>query len=241
MFFSGQSLQVVGHRGWAARHPDNSAIGIGAAFGVVDMVEVDIRRCADGPLVLSHDPEIGGHVVADTPWDRLREVGLGEGQRPVLLSEILRSFPDKAFNLEVKNSPFEPGFESEFGLALETAELSRPGDLLSSFYWPTMDAVRASYPRVATGLLLEDDIDLDAAIDHAIERGHAAVIPHWPMLDRAAGIGAIRRAHDAGIGVATWTVNDEAVANRLASAGVDAIITDDPGGLVAALGDQEQR
>jgi glycerophosphoryl diester phosphodiesterase len=48
----------------------------------------------------------------------------------------------------------------------------------------------------------------------------------------AAGITA---AHDAGLEVMVWTVNDIGIAQRLADGGVDAMCTDDPAALLAGL------
>jgi glycerophosphoryl diester phosphodiesterase len=39
--------------------------------------------------------------------------------------------------------------------------------------------------------------------------------------------------------VATWTVNDDEVARRLARLGVDALITNDPGRIVDAIEETE--
>lgn len=230
---------MVGHRGYPARFPDNTMAGMALAFGVVDMVETDIRRTADGQLVLSHDPHIADLVVSETAWADLKAIDLGAGQRPILLAEALQAFPGRSFNLEVKNIPGEPGFEPNHLLAIETADVSRPGDLMSSFHWPTMDAVRSARPDVATGLLLDRDLQPDVAIAHAAELGHVAVIPEWRILTGPDGADLVKSAHDAGIGVATWTVNDDEVARRLARFGVDAIITNDPRRIVDAIEETE--
>jgi glycerophosphoryl diester phosphodiesterase len=235
MFFTRGGVQIVGHRGFPARFPDNTMAGFAAAFGEVDMVETDVRRSSDDRLVLCHDPVVGSHVVAETDWDVIRAVDLGAGQRPILLQEALAAFPDRGFNLEVKNWPADPGFEEDGRIGVEVAALARPGDLLSSFHWPTMDAVKVDRPDVATGLLLESHVAFDAAIDHAIERSHAVVIPEWSMLVGPGGAELIELAHRGGLGVATWTVNDVQVARRLARIGVDAIITNDPRMMVDAL------
>jgi glycerophosphoryl diester phosphodiesterase len=101
MIFRGNVLDVVGHRGWPRRFPDNTLAGMGAAFGVVDMVETDVRRTADGVLVLSHDPSLLGLVVAESTWADLAQVDLGGGLRPIRLDEALAAFPDRRFDLEV--------------------------------------------------------------------------------------------------------------------------------------------
>jgi glycerophosphoryl diester phosphodiesterase len=198
------------------------------------MVEVDIRVSGDEQLVLSHDPALGGLTVGETPWADLAEVDLGDGFHPASLDQLLEGFPLSPFNLEVKNSPAEPGFDPDHGSALRTAAQSRPGDLLSCFYWPTMDAVRVGFPGVATGLLVDLEWDLASAVDHALAQGHVAVIPHWELALRSGP--ACQIAVDAGLTVAVWTLNDPSLVGELESIGVTAIITDDPGELRRAVG-----
>lgn len=220
-------VRVVGHRGWPTRYPDNVLAGIMAAADVADMVEVDVRSASDGTLVLSHDPYIGGMAIAETPWTDLAAVDVGEGHRPVELARVMAELPDFPLNLEIKNFPGQPGFDSEHGLGLRTAAVARPGDLLTCFYWPTIDAVRDASPETATGLLLDHDWNLADAVDHALSHGHEAVAPQF-QLALSSGA-AVRSAVEAGLSVAVWTLNDASIAKELASMGVTAIITDDPG------------
>jgi glycerophosphoryl diester phosphodiesterase len=227
-------VKVIGHRGWPTRYPDNVLEGIAAALEVADMVEVDIRVSGDQHLVLSHDPALGGLAVGETPWAVLADVDLGGGFHPASLDQLLDRFPSSSFNLEVKNSPGEPGFDPDHGGALRTAARSRPGDLLSCFFWPTMDAVRVGFPGVATGLLVDSDWDVAAAVDHALANGHLAVIPHWELALRSGP--ACQIAAEAGLTVAVWTLNDPSRVGELESIGVTAIITDDPGELRRAVG-----
>lgn len=207
--------------------------GFAAAFELVDMVETDVRRSVDGELVLAHYPWLGDLAVAETPWAVLAELDLGDGHGPARLVEALAAFPDRRFDLEVKNSPLDPGFEEDLALAADTARVARPGDLVSSFYWPNVDLVREVEPEVATGLLVDDGVPVAEAIRRATAAGHVAVIPRWTLL--VADPGLIEQTHDAGLEVVTWTVNDPGIARRLVEDGVDAIITDDPGTMVSVM------
>jgi glycerophosphoryl diester phosphodiesterase len=224
------------------RHPDNTAIAIGAAFGLVDVVETDIRRTRDGRLVLSHDPTLGGHGVAETEWEALRSVDIGEGQRPMLLEEALRMFPDRRFDLEVKNSPFEAGFESGGEIGRDVLAVARPGDLISSFHWLTIDplAIQAADRGIATGMLLDIDMPVGDVVEHAVSVGHMMILPSAARLTEWGPESVIEQCHAAAVRVGTWTVNDPGLGIRLAEAGIDAIITDDPGLLVEALARAEQ-
>lgn len=224
MIFS--EWEVWGHRGWPSRYPDNTAAGIRAAATVAAGVEIDIRRSADGRLVLSHDPEIVGHVVAATPWSVLAGISI-DGHSPALLEEVL-DVP-VLLDLEVKNDPAEPGFDPTHRLAMEVAAHARERDVVTSFWWPSMDAVRESGSEAATGLLFEAPVDPVAAIRHAVDRGHRSIAPHHPLIDAT----LMDVARSEGIDVVAWTVDDLGEAVRLAELGVAAIITNRPGELIA--------
>ncbi len=163
-------VEVIGHRGWPARYPDNTLAGFLAASEVATGVELDVRRSSDGKLVLAHDPLLAGHPVHDTPWELLAELDLGAGHHPALLDEVLAAIPGTPVQLEVKNNPSEPGFEPDHRLALETAARARPGDILTSFNRSTLLRVRRDFPELPTGLAIEFPADLDGG-DRALPRG----------------------------------------------------------------------
>lgn len=224
MIFS--ESEVWGHRGWPSRYPDNTAAGIRAAATVAAGVEIDIRRSADGRLVLSHDPEIAGHVVAVSPWSVLAGLSI-DGHPPALLEDVLEV--PATLDLEVKDDPSEPGFDPTHRLAMEVAAHARRGDVVTSFWWPSMDAVRDSGSDAATGLLFVAPVDPIAAIRHAVDHGHRCVAPHHVLIDPT----LMQVARTEGIEVVAWTVDDVKEAIRLAELGVAAIITNRPGELIA--------
>lgn len=212
-------------------YPDNTLAGFRAAAAVVPMVELDVRRSADGYLVLSHDPEMMGLIVAESVWDDLAGLDLGDGHHPALLDDVFEQIPQLRLDVEVKNSPVEPGFEPDHRTALEVAPRLRSTDILTSFYWPTVDAVKDTFPSVATGLLLGDGGSAADAVVHAVEAGHATIAPHYSLLTEE----VVRRAVESGLAVATWTVNDPESAVAFVSWGVSTIITDDVHRVSAAL------
>jgi glycerophosphoryl diester phosphodiesterase len=220
-------FEVVGHRGWPARFPDNTLSGFLAAAAVADAVESDIRRCGDGRLVLSHDPQIDGMDVASTPWSTLAELDLGDGHHPALLDEVLASIPDTPMQMEIKNMPYEPGFENDHRQGLEAAERARPGDVITSFNWSTLDTVKAHYPEVTTGLCMAAFADVGEAVSHCLRMGHSVLVP-WVDIAQP----EMARAVGAGLAVYPWVVNDPDTAMELAGVGVAGIITDDPVTLV---------
>lgn len=212
---------VVGHRGDTERHPENSLAAILAALEGVGAAEVDIRVSADGQLVLAHDAQVMGRQIAGSTWAELAELRR-DGHPLCLLDEVL-ALPGR-LDLEVKNLPFQAGFDDSGRPALLVASRARPGDIVTSFYWPDMDLVRRRAPEVATGLLVADAGLTEAALEHASEMGHVAVVPEDPLVEADWS----RRAIEAGLEIMVWTVNRPDRARELYQLGAAAIISDVP-------------
>lgn len=220
MITTNSPIAVVGHRGWPTRYPDNTLGGLIAASTVSDAVEIDVRRSADGKLVLSHDPDLAGHVVSQTPWSRLCLLDLGDLHHPALLDEALAALPDTPVQMEIKNLPMEPGFEPDHRLALEAAERTRPGDMVTGFNADTLLAVRRVYPDVPTGLAIPAGVVLDEAVKHCLDVGHRALVPDHSLIVSESNVD---------LSIYPWTVDDPVRARELVELGVTGIITDDPG------------
>ena len=214
---------TVAHRGWPTRYPDNTLSGFLAASLVADAIELDVRRSSDGKLALSHDPELVGMVVSETPWSVLAELDLGGGHHPVLLDEALAALPTMPVQIEAKNCPKEPGYESDHRLALEAADRARPGDIVTSFNPETLEAVRRVYELVPTGLAVEGRRNLDEHVADCVDAGHVALVPDQLMVRDTLDL-----AKREGIDVFPWTVNNPNRIRELVEYGVSGIIGDDP-------------
>jgi len=196
-----------------------------------DGIECDVRRTADGALALHHDAVIEGvGTVAELTVAQLPE-------RVPLLEAVLDALQGSRLNLEIKNLPHEPGYDPEELTARQVATLlaERGGQdsvIISSFTSAALDAVVGIDPDLPTGFLTTADYDQDKALGRAVERGWSALHPHH----RAVTAALVAAAHDQGLAVNTWTVNDPDEARRLAGIGVDGVITDAVGAILAALG-----
>lgn len=221
-----RQIAVIGHRGWRERHPDNSLPGLIAAAVVCDAVEVDVRRSADGKLVLAHDPEIGGLTVASTPWSVLAEVELGGGAKPCLLDEALAALPGIPVLIEIKNTPGESGYEPDHRLGLEAAAMARPSDVLISFNWATVDSVRTTFPERLTGLNVGILGDLEDATRHCRQMGHGYLIPDADLV--LARAEPLPDAIDVVVWSSSGVETDPLSVGELVSKGVWGIITNDP-------------
>ena len=79
--------RLVAHRGYPARYPENSLIGIEAALELgARWVELDVQVTADGVPVAVHDLDlmrVAGRagVICETCWADLGDYDIGEGRR----------------------------------------------------------------------------------------------------------------------------------------------------------------
>ncbi len=196
-----------------------------------DGVELDVRRTADGALAVHHDPDIRGVGPLHTlVADQLPE-------SVARLPDALDACQGLTVNIELKNLPGEPGFDPDERMAREVADLvtatGRESSVVISSFWPgSLDAVRDAGPALATGLLVASWFDPTACVAMALEHGCTAVHPHASLLDES----LMNGAREAGLAVATWTLNDPAQIHAAAGFGVATVITDDVTMALAALG-----
>lgn len=225
---------IIAHRGASAAHPENTVTAFRAAGPLgADAVELDARRTADGAVVVLHDDALAdGRVLVETERADL------PSQIPTL-AEALDACGDLVVNIEIKNWPEDRDFDPTEAVADEVvAELRRRGTpdryLVSSFHRPTIDRVRVASPELATAFLHMREDGL-TALAVAVEHGHGALHPWYGWATEE----VIAAAHEAGVVVNAWTVDDPAVMARLAGWGVDGIVTNVPDTALEVLGLRE--
>lgn len=214
---------VIAHRGASAAAPENTVEAFAAAREMgADWVELDVRRSADGVAVVHHDACLGdGRMIGDLAAAEL------PGHVPSL-AEALEACGPMGVNIEIKNLPEDPDYDGDHLVAnavagLIAAYLGPERAIVSSFNVDAADAVRAADPAVSTAFLY-GFLDPAQAVGRARAHQMAAVHPFDPCVDA----GLVRRAHDAGLAVNVWTVNDPDRMADLVAMGVDGIITDVP-------------
>ncbi|MCZ7530313.1 MAG: glycerophosphodiester phosphodiesterase [Acidimicrobiia bacterium] len=108
-----------------------------------------------------------------------------------------------------------------------------PAVVISSFNVPTLERVREIDRSVDTAWLTLPDLEPLAAVRAAAHRDLQGVHVAHRALSRADVPGVVGRAHDLGVALRPWTVNDAGEIRRFVAAGVDAVITDRPSAAVA--------
>ena len=115
------SIEVVAHRGCWQRAPENSIAASAACRAAgIGIIEIDVRRTADGTLVLMHDETVdrstnGRGAVASMTWEQLAGLRLRQGKggmnaaltehAPPRLADALDAVGDEMLvNLDVKDT-----------------------------------------------------------------------------------------------------------------------------------------
>lgn len=228
-------MLVIGHRGASQAYPENTLAAFRGAIGQgADGVELDVRRTSDGALAVHHDDALAdGRVIVelsrtDLPVDV-----------PVLADSLDVCASLAVVNIEIKNWPDDRDFDPTEQLAADVVALLEARDelddgrnLVSCFHLPTVDRVRELAPGLATAWLLGMVDDPARLIERAAAHGHVAVHPHHLFVNED----FVRRAHDAGLAVNTWTCDEPDRIRWLADLGVDAVVTNVPDVALAAVG-----
>ncbi len=222
---------VLGHRGASAHAGDNTieAFELALAHGA-DGVELDARFTADQVVVLHHDPDVA-EMGPLLHYD-FAAIRSAHPEIPTL-DEALAVLGDLIINVEIKNSPIEPDHDPEHGVADAIVRWVNRHDIhervvVTSFNPDTVVAVRTADPVIVTGQLVNPGIESRELMEWVSAAGHGWIAPYVADVAHCADE-VVTAAHETGLRVAVWTVDDPVVIHTLGAAGVDAIISNDPG------------
>lgn len=239
--------RVMGHRGAAGAAPENTLVGLRAAADQgARWVEFDVMLSGDGVPVLIHDENLKrttgrNALVARTPLAELRALDAGAWFAPAFTGERIPTFEEAlALLLDLSLSPnveIKPskGVDKATARAVMAAlshlwPLERMPVLVSSFSRVCLAVAERDAPQFPRGLLVTRPPRdwSEAARRLGCSTVHVEARRLTPQM--------AERIKAAGYGLAVYTVNDADVARDMIAAGVDCVITDTPGAIIAALG-----
>ena len=235
---------VFGHRGAMARAPMNTMASFELAKSQgADGIELDIHLSRDGQLVVIHDETVdattnGRGDVADLTVEQLKRLDAGAwfareyaDQRIPTLDEVFEGFGDDLLiNVEIKTSRETVGrLEKRLADCVRRHNL-RERVMVSCFDPVILRRVKQMMPMVMMGFIYQPDMP---AAHHLPLKAlwHEARHPRHDMVDE----GYMNWARAQGYYVNVWTVNEPIRALELRRLGVNAIMTDAPDTIVAAL------
>lgn len=247
--------QLFGHRGASGEAPENTRVAFERAIAYgVPYLELDCHATRDGEIVVLHDAElerttdghgpVSAHSFAELErldagyrftLDGQRFPFRGGGVRVPRFSEILHAFPGARLNLEVKQA--EPPIAAEVVRMVRKAN-AESRVLLAAAEEPVLASIRALDPGTALGSSTQDVIDFvraaaEGRLAHFQPRGHALQIPPDALGRPLVTPELVSAAHALGLFVHVWTINDPSEMRRLLALGVDGLMSDLPGLLMA--------
>lgn len=242
---------VIGHRGAAARAPENTLAGFRAAKALgCAWVEFDVRLTADGALVVCHDDTLarttnGIGRISRLPLAAIRQFDAGawfggtfSGEHIPMLEEALALCRELELgaNVEIK---------AERGRGAATAAavadcLDGLGDnlplvLISSFLADAVAEVARLAPQIPRGMLWRN---LPRGWHRLAGRLGCATV-HLGQTDLTPD--TVMQVRGAGYPVLAYTVNDPARARQIYDWGVASVFSDAPDIIRAALAETSDR
>jgi len=229
---------IVGHRGVRGPKPENTLTAIAEAKRQgADAIEIDVRTCATGEVVVFHDPDlhrIAGvqRDVALVSWAELQRVDAGDGERIPRLADVLALARELGLgvNVEIKHDVPRRAVTTS-AVARVLASWDRAHDLIVSSFDPAIVwGHRLLVPRLCHAQIIHESTYHDWALRAArlsrVDGVHTESSITVPV--------RVSRFVQSSF-VNAWTINDPVEARRVFALGVSAVITDRPAEIAAAF------
>jgi glycerophosphoryl diester phosphodiesterase len=231
---------LLGHRGARYTAPENTfaAFDLALAEGA-EGIELDVRMNKSGEVVVLHDGDLrrvtdgaDARRLSALSSDECKRLRLTQGERLPSLVEVLEWSRRHGALVNVEIKADDP---RAWLLVRQVARLTRAAEdlrelLLVSCFNPALAwAFQQLAPEIATAWLVDSS---------ALARAPLRWLRPWAALHPSEKLLNGPRAEQwraAGLRLHVWTVNDPARALELARLGVEALISDNPGQLRAAL------
>jgi len=211
-------VNCIAHRGFCGVNPENTIPAVEDAVRRADGVEVDVRVCGSGELVVCHDETVdrttdgSGAVSAHTAAELATLSVEGSEAGVPTFEAVVDAIPDGVtLHAELK----------ERGTAERAESVVTDADcetVISSFLPDALAEVTA----VPTALAVRE---AEGAVERAAELGCSMLHPTLTVFTSS----LVERAHESGVEVNGWTVVDPEETADLRGAGADGVITDFPG------------
>lgn len=239
-----------GHRGDSTNAPENTLESFRRAVAAgAEGLELDAHMTRDGRLVVIHDDTLGRTTdgegyVRDKTLAEIKQLDAGyrfddgeahpyreEGLRVLTLDEVFKEFPDVAINVEIKEDL--PGIEEAIlavirknGAKERTLVAAGDHEIIKRFREVSGGAVSTSASeREIRNFFFISRMNLESFFQPPYD---ALQIPVVYGGAKVATPRFIEAAHNRGVRVDVWTVNEPDEMNRLLDLGVDVIMTNRP-------------
>ncbi|MCO4760313.1 MAG: glycerophosphodiester phosphodiesterase [Myxococcales bacterium] len=236
------------HRGGMEAGPENTVAAFQAAYDLgFRWMETDVHQTRDGVLVAVHDASLERVAnrdvrVSDVTWAELSAVDLGQGSRVPTFASLVERFPDVRWNIDPKDRAAVPPL-----VRLIRNQKLAHRVCIGSFSDGRLNNVRRALgDKLCTSLgplevvrlrARSLGLPLPARFHPCVRCAQLPVSEHGVSVTDAK---LLAEAHQLGLKVHVWTIDDPAEMHRLLDLGVDGLMTDRPSILKAVLVERGQ-
>ena len=229
-------VEIIAHRGYSAVAPENTLSAIDAAVAAgADAVEFDLHVTRDGVPVLFHDATLerttdGCGPLSACSFEELAGLDAGSWFGAAFAGEPVPAFADALARLAEQPGRVYPEVKG-YG---DARDLDRMADLVHehgmpsrtvfiSMDWQALERLRDHDAGVGVGYIVEEPRRAAEALERAggdpraLLDFKASILLEQPSL--------ARRAREAGVELAVWTVDEPTMADALLALGVRRITT----------------
>jgi glycerophosphoryl diester phosphodiesterase len=215
-------MRLIAHRGFDDQYSANTIAAVEQAVPRSDAIELDVRRCESGELVVAHNDIVdiaidGIDRVDDLSAAELADLDAHDGEGIQTLNRVVEAIPaDTDVNFELKEADL---IDDALGVARDAPNHV----IVSSFDAETIHNASERAEGVSLAYILDatpaDDIEFADSIDCQYVHPHTSLCLVTDL---------VSEAHDAGMEVNAWTVDSRASAWALEKRGVDGVIASSP-------------
>jgi glycerophosphoryl diester phosphodiesterase len=238
------SHEIIAHRGFSARAPENTLAALEAAVRAgADAVEWDVQIASCGTPVLFHDSHLGRTSNGVGPVRRrtlgqLRELDAGSwfsaafaGERIPSLEQALELVRGRVSRAYCEVKAYRELEDIDRIVAITRRARMLDATVFISLDWRTIDRIAHQDATARIGYIVDQAEQFGPALGKAIERpGTILDLDHRLVLEDPL---LPARARARGVDVAAWTVNEVGEAAELVEAGVTRLTTNQVEALVA--------
>lgn len=230
IYAEGDTVQVIGHRGYSAEYPENTLSSFKGAMEMgADYVELDVQLTKDGEVVVFHDNDLSRIVgcegtIADYTLEELKAMDFGAyfspsyaGEPIPTLAEVMELVKPSecGIYLELKNIGDVEGFADKV-VAIATEYEMQHRCLFASFHYPYLEQCK--------------NIDSTLSILYNTTAAVASLPQQYPaeyygLYIENINADIIKSIHDAGSKAFVWTANTPTEMCLARDMGIDGVTT----------------
>lgn len=219
----------IAHRGASGHEPENTLAAISRALDMkADIIELDVRACKTGELILLHDISLerttnGSGLVTDATLEELRKLDAGNGERIPTLQEAIELIGKRTvLNIEMKGRGVADKLSEILRNYLKNKDYPPELFIVTSFDKKELHRFSLKNPGVPLGILIARGV-FSARARAKRYNAHSVHIPQ-PYLKKW----LVRYFQKKGLRVFVYTLNSIWDIAKAKVMGIDGVFSDYP-------------